>query len=236
MSSKTIIKIIGIYSILFLSFLSLVIITSDAQEFEKAIIKMALALVVVWVIIGGGLMYLFKDIFRFIILNFPIGWKKKFFFSVLALILIEEMITTTITNLAPLFGGEVGKSFITASTNYFEVIFFHSAIMFVPFILVWTYLLSKYDFSVGQVFLLFGLLGTIGEAMLQPVALISGFWFFVYGLMVFIPTYSLPQRDNLKKPGIWAYIQSILYPLILSIPMSFFVIWLRGFFGVELLV
>lgn len=236
MGSKFIIKSIGVYSVLFLSFLLLVIINSDAPEYEKAILKMGVALVVIWVIIGGTLMYSLRDIFKFIVSKINISWKKKFFIFTLSLILIEEMITTTITNLAPLFGGIIGKSFITASTNYFEVIFFHSAIMFVPFILVWIYLLSKYDFSVGQVFLLFGLLGTIAESMLQPVALISGFWFFVYGLMIYLPTYTLPYRDGLKKPGLWAYLQSIILPLIFSIPMSFFVIWLRGVFGVELLV
>jgi len=233
MISRFIIKALAIYSFFFLILISVAILTSDATNNEKAIIKMAIALNILWVGICGGLMYKYRVGISKFVRAIPINWKVKFFGFSLTLILIEEAITTTLTNLAPLFGGEIGKAFITGSTNYFEVIFFHSAIMFVPFILVWIWLLSRYDFSVGQVFLLFGLLGTIGEAMLSPYALISGFWFFVYGLFVFLPTYSLPQRYNLKRPGIKAYLIAIIVPILISAPMSLIVIGLQSLFGIQ---
>jgi hypothetical protein len=236
MKSGTIIKAIAVYSIIFLIFISFVIISSDATNNEKTIIKMGIALVVVWIIICGSLMYLFRNTIKSIIKQIPINWKLKFFLFSLFLILFEEIISTTITNLAPLFGGEIGKSFITASTNYFHVIFFHSAIMFIPFILVWTYLVSRYDFSPNQIFLLFGLLGTFAESFLNPFAIISGFWIFVYGLMIYLPAYSLPNRENLKKPTLSAYFIALIIPIIISIPLSLIVIYLRNLLGIQLFV
>lgn len=238
MFSKLLIKIIGVYSIIFLLFLSIATFTGDATNNEKAIIKMALLLNLIWCVIFGIITFKYKDKIKQKFDNFKPNWnwKKKFFIFFLGLILLEEIITTTLTNLAPVLGGELGKAFITASTNYFEVVFFHSAIIFVPFIFIWIYLFSKYDFSPNQAFLLFGLVGTLAEAMLSPFALISGFWFFVYGLMVYLPAYTLPQRENLNSAGIWAHIQAIILPFIVSIPMSLFVIWLRSVFGIELLV
>jgi hypothetical protein len=238
MKSKTLIKIIATYSIIFLFFLSIATFSSDASGNDKAIIKMALLLNLIWCIGFGFITFKFKDKIKSIFQNVKPNWnwKTKFFLFFLFLILFEEIITTILTNLAQVLGGEIGKSFITASTNYFEVIFFHSAIMFVPFIFIWTYLFSKYSFNPNQAFLLFGLLGTLSETLLSPFALISGFWFFVYGLMIYLPAYTLPIRENLQTPDFKAYLIALILPFIVSIPMSLFVIWLRGVFGIELFV
>jgi hypothetical protein len=47
------------------------------------------------------------------------------------LALAEEAVTTTMTNLAPLFGVKMGEVAITASANYIEVVTQHSVIVFV---------------------------------------------------------------------------------------------------------
>ena len=236
MKSSTIIKAIGVYSLLFLFVIGSTILTSDANHNDKAIIKMSISFIFLWVIICGTIMFLLRDRISIAVKKIPINWKLKFFLFTLTLILIEEIITTSMTNLAPFFGGEIGKAFITASTNYFHVIFFHSAIMFIPWIVVWTYLISKYDFSPNQAFLLFGLLGTIAEAFLNPSAIFAGFWFFVYGLMIYLPVYSLPKRENLKKPTFFTYVLSIILPLILSAPMALIVISIRNYLGIQLFV
>ncbi len=236
MKSNTIIKIIGVYSILFLALIGIAILTSDTNYNDKAIIKMGISLVFLWVVVCGTIMFLLRDKISFAVKKFPINWKLKFFLFALTLILIEEIITTSITNLAPFFGGEIGKAFITASTNYFHVIFFHSAVMFIPWILVWTYLISKYDFSPNQVFLLFGLIGVIGESFLNPSAIFAGFWFFVYGLMIYLPAYSVPKRKNLEKPTFFVYVLSIILPLILSAPMALIVISIRDYLGIQFFV
>lgn len=234
--SSVIIKVLGVYSVLFLTLIGFAILTSEASINEKAIIKMSITFIVIWVVVCGSLMYIFRDVMAGFITKIPINWRLKFFLFTLLLILLEEIITTSITNLAPIFGGEIGKAFITASTNYFHVIFFHSAIMFIPFILIWTYLISKYDFSPNVIFLLFGLLGTIAESFLNPYAIISGFWFFVYGLMIYLPAYTLPYRDNLKKPKLAVYIVAVLLPIIVSAPISLIVIYLRNTLGIPLFV
>jgi hypothetical protein len=40
--------------------------------------------------------------------------------------MLEEAVTVSLTNLAPLLGSEKGTAMITASTNYFEVVFLNS--------------------------------------------------------------------------------------------------------------
>ena len=215
---------LGLWSIAFLTAVSLAIIGSDASANDQAIIKMALCLVIVWVIMCGGAMHLFRDRFATFSRSVPIGWKVKFFVSVSVLMLVEEAIATSITNLAPAFGGTFGEAYITASSNFITVIVFHSVVMFVPFILIWIYLLTRYDFTVVQVFLLFGLLGTIAESFLSPIALVSGFWFFIYGLMIYLPAYALPKRANLKRPTLLAYGIAIILPFIVAAPMSLIVL------------
>ena len=234
MISSFLIKAIGVYSTIFLIFLSIAILGSDVPDNDKAIIKMAIALVVVWVIIIGSLMRKYRDIIKSLIQKITAPYPSVFFLFSLSLILLEELITVTLTNLAPLFGGEIGKSFIAASTNYFHVIFFHSAIMFIPFLLAWSYLLTKYNFNTNQIFILFGFLGVIAESFISPTAFIAGFWVFVYGLMVYLPAYCLPERSHLKKPNILSYVLAIILPLVFSIPFFFLVMNLRELFGIVL--
>ena len=68
--------------------------------------------------------------------------------------LLEEAVTTTMTNCAPLLGVSLGQAYITASSNYFDVILGHSVIVFVPQFAAWAWLLSRYDFQPAEVFLL----------------------------------------------------------------------------------
>ena len=110
-------------------------------------------------------------------------------FVVMATILamVEEAITTTLTNLAPLFGVPYGSAYITASGNYFDVVCLHSVVVFVPMFIGWSFLLQRYSFSPNAVFLLFGLTGLTAELSFSgPQAFLQfGLWIFVYGLMVF---------------------------------------------------
>jgi uncharacterized membrane protein YhaH (DUF805 family) len=85
--------------------------------------------------------------------------------------------------------------------------------------MVWTVLLHYFDFPALHVFLLFGLTGSIAEMSMSPTNILGGFWFFVYGLMVFLPVYSLPGDRPAKIPQWWAYplavIASLLSPILL---------------------
>ena len=110
--------------------------------------------------------------------------------------LLEEAVTTTMTNLAPVLGVAIGQAYITASANYLDVVLGHSVIVFVPMFAAWAWLLSRYDFRPAEVFLLFGLTGTLAEAgTFGPQMLaMAGVWVWVYGLMVWLPAYALPRQ------------------------------------------
>lgn len=150
--------------------------------------------------------------------------------------MLEEVVTTSLTNAAPLLGSEVGVAMITASTNYWEVVFLNSVWpVFVPWILAWTWLLSRYDFPPNHVFLLFGLLGSVAESTFGLGAMISGFWFFVYGLMIYLPAYALPPRTT-DPPRWWHYILALVLPLLLMNPWGLmYGLVINGFLGFELI-
>ena len=61
--------------------------------------------------------------------------------------LLEEVITTTMTNMAPVFGTTPEEAHITASTNYFVVVCFHSVVVFVPMFIAWALMLSWWKFT-----------------------------------------------------------------------------------------
>lgn len=175
-----------------------------------AMFLMAFLLFVIWVVIGG---YLQKKY----ILQFyeKITEPKKYpilSFGLTATLLAcaEEAITTFLTNQAPNLGSAVGKAYITASTNFFDVIFFHSVIVFVPMFFMLGYILKKYDISPFGAFLLFGIVGVIAEIGFSgpSTAINTPFWIFVYGLMVYLPAHYFVRTER-KKPFF------LLYPIFI---------------------
>ena len=213
-TAPLLVKIIAAYSALVISLITLLTLGSNAPPHEKAIIKMALGLILIWIVLGGFLMMRFRDPIREWVLRIPLPWGLKFFFFCMLLALLEEAVTVSMTNLAPVFGAEVGRAFITASANYLHTVLFHSVIVFIPMFLVWTILLKYYDFPPTHVFLLFGLTGSIAEMSMSPTNILGGFWFFVYGLMVYLPAYSIPPDRSLRKPRWWTYLLAVVAPLL----------------------
>ena len=217
--ASLLVKAVGVYSTLVVSLISFAILTSAAPAHEKAIIKMALGLILLWIIVGGTLMYRFRDRFKPFILRIPLPWQLKFFLFCVLLALLEEAVTVTMTNLAPLFGAEIGKAYITASANYLHTVLFHSVIMFIPMFLVWTLILHRYAFPPGHVFLLFGLIGSLAEMSMNAANVFGGFWFFVYGLMIYLPAYTIPPDRPARRPRWWIYLASVpatlLSPILL---------------------
>lgn len=164
----------------------------------------------------------------------PIDWRVRFVLFCTAMALIEEVITTTMTNLAPLFGTTPEEAHITASTNYFVVVCFHSVVVFVPMFIAWAWMLSRWDFSPLKVLLLFGITGSIAEASMNPANLIGGFWVFVYGLMVYLPACTVPQDRGASLLRWWHYPLAVLLPFLAAIPVVPVVVLLRQWLGIEL--
>jgi hypothetical protein len=223
------IKLIGGYSLLVLGLISFVVLTSDAPAAEKAIIRMALGLNLIWVVLLGALMIRFRDPVQKLVRGIPLPWGLKFFLFCIVLALLEEAVTVSLTNLAPLFGAPVGEAFITASASYLHTVLFHSVIVFLPMFLIWAVLLRYFDFSPAAVFLCFGLTGSLAEMSMSPTNVLAGFWVFVYGLMVYLPAYSLPAERGARRPPWWSYLLAVISPLlapILLLPITPLLRWL----------
>ena len=182
---------------------------------------MGSGLVLLWNVAGGILMYRGRDRVRRFVLALPGWWPVKFVAFCTLLALAEEAITTTMTNLAPGLRRALGKAYITASANYLDVVCFHSVIVFVPWFVGWAWMLSRWDFHPTLVFLLFGLTGTLAETGFMPQKLGEiGMWVFVYGLMIYLPAYSLPPDRGARPPRWWHY------PLAIVLPFPFMVLLL----------
>jgi len=182
----------------------------------RAILLMGWGLILLWIFLGGSLMHHFRESVRRFVLRIRLDWRLKFVLFATALALLEEAITTTMTNLGPLFGVKVGEAYITASANYLDVVALHSVVMFIPMFVGWAVILWRYDFKPFAVFVLFGLTGTIAEMSFGPQhALEFGLWIFVYGLMVYLPSYCVPSDRKARPPRWW------LYPLAVIVPFLF---------------
>jgi hypothetical protein len=172
--------------------------------FAGAIMQMAAALAFIWNVLGGIIMFLARKRVRQWVAKSPLSQGATFIGFAIALALLEEAVTTTLTNLAPVFGSS--EAFITASRNYFEVVIWHSVIVIAPMFLVWAWLLSRYKFSPSAVLLLFGSNGVLAELIIGgPALLMAPFWIFVYGLMIFLPAFSFSGRADTPLPRWFHY-------------------------------
>ena len=196
---------------------------------HRALILMADGLALFWIVIGGSLSYRFRDPATALIRRLPMAWQAKFILCATAMALLEEAVTTTMTNLAPLFGVPIGQAYITASTNYLDVVLGHSVIALVPMFAAWAWLLSRYDFRPAEAFLLFGLTGTLSETItfgMQNLGM-AGFWVCVYGLMVWLPAYALPTRPIARRPRAWHYLLALILPIFCAMPVALIVMRLH---------
>ena len=203
---------------------SAVTVATWRNPVERAVLAMAWGLILLWIGVGGTLMYRFREPIRQAVLKIRLDWRLKFILFATLLALAEEAITTTMTNLAPLFGVKVGEAYITASTNYLDVVALHSVVVIVPLFVGWAFILSRYAFSPFSVFLLFGLTGMAAETNLglkNPLEF--GLWIFVYGLMVYLPAYCVPPERKLRSLRWWHYPLAVVVPFLFIplVPLRF---------------
>jgi len=183
--------------------------------FEGAILLMAGMLALVWNVIGGTLMYRARHGVREFIRKSPFSRGSTFVLFATTLALLEEAVTTTLTNLAPRLGS--AEAFITASRNYLEVVLWHSVIVIAPMFVVWARLLAKYRFTPASVFLLFGINGVLAEWLIGgPALLMVPFWIFIYGLMIFLPAYGFAGDAEARPPRWYHYPMAVVACLLAS--------------------
>ena len=219
--AKILVILFGIWLTISTSVVLLIALTSMGPN-SRAVILMGAGLILLWVALGGTLMYVFRERIRGFVLGLRGDWRLKFVLFATLLALLEEAITVTMTNLAPVFGVPVGAAYVTASTNYLDVVALHSVVVFIPMFIAWAFLLSRWEFTPSQVFLLFGLTGTLAEVSFggaQQFAQIA-MWTFVYGLMVFMPAYCIPAERSAKPVRWWHYPLAVILPIVFSIPAA----------------
>jgi hypothetical protein len=209
----------------------LVYLFTRGNRIAQAVLGMGLGLILLWIILCGFGMYLFRDRIRSLVQRIPVHWQVKFVVLGILMALLEEAITTGMTNLAPLFGVKVGEAYITASSNYLDVVLRHSVIVFIPWFIAWAWLLKRYAFSPFWVFLLFGLDGLLAESLTFGWQHLNEFalWIPVYGLMVYLPAYTVPAERGAKPPNLWHGLLAFALPFVIGIPWAALVgLILRG--------
>jgi hypothetical protein len=207
---------------------SLVTVAVWKNPMARATIAMGWGLIILWIGLGGSLMLYFRPRVQAFSARIPLGWRWQFILFATVLALTEEAITTTMTNLAPLFGVRIGEAFITASPNYVDVVTMHSVVVFIPLFVGWQWMLGRWRFTPFQVFLLFGLTGTLAECSFGFQHLREfGLWIFVYGLMVWLPACCVPEARPARTPRWWHFPLAVIIPFafMLLVPTPLLVKW-----------
>jgi len=199
---------------------------NEADPDKRAVLSMGVSLILIWCVLGGLAMRLWRDRLTGLAKRLKIDWRVRFVLLCIAMAMLEEAVTTSLTNAAPLFGAATDAARITASKNYLEVVLFHSVIVFIPWFICWAWLLHRYDFTPAEVVLLFGLNGTLAEALsFGPQNLLQvGMWVYVYGLMVYLPAHTAPADRNARPVRLRHWILATFLPLVFVIPLTVFVL------------
>ena len=219
--------LIAAWGILSTTAVAAFVFSHEANPDNRAILKMGIALILLWCVLGGTIMYLLRDRFVGWARRIPLSWRTRFVLLCIAFALLEEAVTTSLTNLAPLLGGVSDAARITASKNYLEVVLRHSVIAFVPLFVCWAWLLSRSNFRPAEVLLLFGLNGTVAETItFGPQNLIQvGMWVWVYGLMAYLPACTVPQDRGARPARWWHWLLAVFLPLVFVIPLAVWLIY-----------
>jgi cbb3-type cytochrome oxidase subunit 3 len=185
----------------------------------RAVAGMAWGLILLWIVLGGGVMYLFRDRIKASLKPARLNWRISFFLLATLLAMCEEAVTTLMTNCAPIFGVKMGQAYITASANYFDVVCCHSVITFLPAFAAWAWLFSRHDFSPFEAFVCFGIYGDIGEAIFGGFHLADvPFWIFVYGLMIYLPAYVFADHRGTRRVSWLQYLMGAVGPFVCTVP------------------
>jgi len=221
---RALVWLFGVWAVVIAIFFLATTLTAP-DPVTRAIAGMALGLFLFWIVLGGALTLLRKRA-RNVLRRFDAHWRIAFVLFATIMALLEEAVTTTMTNAAPLWGVPVGKAYITASANYLEVVLYHSVVVFVPMYIAWAWLLRRYTFSPAVVFVLYGCAGALAETgTFGAQNLVGlGFWVYVYGLMIYLPACAIPPARGARKPGVWACLLALILPILAAIPVALIIL------------
>ncbi|HIJ73062.1 MAG TPA: hypothetical protein HPP83_03065 [Candidatus Hydrogenedentes bacterium] len=224
--ARRLLQILAVYGLLAVAVVGVIAFAAEKDPDKRAIVGMGIGLIVIWCILGGVAMRLIRGRFVGWIGHLGGGWRLRFVLLCIAMAMLEEAVTTSLTNAAPLLGAATEAARITSSTNYIEVIS-GSVVAFIPWFICWAWLLNRYDFNPLEVMLLFGLTGTAAESITFGVKNIAGvgMWVFVYGLMVYLPAHTVPQERESRDPRWWHWLLAVFLPLVFIFPFVVYVVY-----------
>lgn len=174
----------------------------------RAVMGMALGLLWLWVVVVGGALYAARHRIAASLAARATDERRRFalFASMaVALACVEEAIACAMTATAPLYGVAMGRAYITATTNYLDLIALHSVVAFVPSIALWAAAIGRRRFAPPLVALFFGLFGLGGEVIAFGAQALTnaGFWLLVYGSMVYVPAVVVERAHLDAPPARW---------------------------------
>lgn len=219
----------GLFVLSCLQVLLVLLANIQGDSKSRAIILMASGLWLIWVLGFGLVSWRLRDQAKLLFDQIPGNPFLKFFLFAVGLLLLEEAVTTTMTNLAPLFGSRIGEAYITGSANYLEVVMWHSVVVLWPAYAAWALVLRRVDFHPNAVFLFYGLQGVTAEAMHSgPAQLLAfPFWIFIYGLMIYLPAWCLYGQGERPKAKGRHYAAVFFLTMLLTIPVALGVMQFR---------
>ena len=189
---------------------------------------MGVCSVLIWSVVGLAVMASFREQFaEWACRVIRVGWRVRFVVLCVAFAMVEEAVTTGLTNAAPWFGGVTDAARITASKNYFEVVFLNSVVAFVPMFVCWAWMLSRVDFRPAEVSSPFGLNGTLAETLsFGTQNLINvGMWVYVYGPMMYLPAWTVPVERGARRARWWDWPVAVFLPLVFVFVIAGWLVW-----------
>ncbi|MFU8786339.1 MAG: hypothetical protein ACNA7U_03750 [Candidatus Izemoplasmataceae bacterium] len=200
---------------------------SEGSRIDQAIITMSMGLLVIWgVVIAYIQVKLLKKLNEYTLT--PRKYILYFFLLCVLLALLAEIISTSMTNTAYLWGLSPHEAFITASPNYFIVVTQYSVIVFLPQFLVIALLNLRYDFKALHWFIIYGLIGYLGELLAFGSAasyLSIPFWMIIYGWIVYLPNKLLKPNNERVIVNPKQLVLGLVTPLIVSVPWVLFLLY-----------
>lgn len=192
---------------------------------DRAVAGMGTGLYLIWCVGATALMWRNRERARELFLRLPGTPWVKFFLFCLGLLMLEEVVTTTMTRCAPLFGVPVGVAYITGSANYVEVVLWHSVIALFPTYIAWALVLRRVAIHPNTAYLFYGFTGVLSEVLYggPHQFLATAFWVSVYGPMIYLPAFCVYGLGERARPRAWHFGLILVLGALFTMPSAWFV-------------
>lgn len=219
----------GILYFIFVGIIAFTQSSSDVQKElgEKAAFVMQLGHFITWALLVAPF---FLPRFLPAVVNYVkrFNFGKKTLFVLLATLatLIEEGISILWNNNIASSFALTDNTVLTVTTNYFDLITKHSVVAFIPMLVAWAFLLSRWRYNATEAFVYFGMAGILAELIynfnLLPV-LAAGLWIFIYGFMVYTPALIVFGKEEKFTFSFHRAGFAIFLPFLATVPVAFLV-------------